>query len=488
MKRLKYVLLTSCLLLSLTTSAEDILQVVPFQASAGVTSDDAEYFSVVLRNDTEFKGLQFDIYLPEGMEFDSMYDPIELNPDRVPHSTGRGGVITWKMGVTMSNKGGGHYFVMLAANGGAPEPFEGNDGEVMKIYYTTTSDFAAGIHPIIVNNAVFAIDGVSGVKPVAASSYCWSGSQLVADDATSVDLSSLSGYIPSFVVEALNSDLAGHEHITSIDLSQADEIGASIVLPNKNGVIIAKEGSEVANIENAIATASGEEFVCKTLQLYDDADDFAAPVSFTAEEAGFDREYTKDYWSTVCLPFSLSSDQVAAIKNQGVEIESLTGFDTGANTVTFSTVDEMTANTPYIVRSSIQQTPFSSLENVVVSTSATMNDVTVGGIKLRGAFKKQTLNSTAETTYYAFNADDGKFVRIGARATVLPFRAYLELDNNAGAKQLTVIHDDNTTDIKTMPTVNGTTTEPQSFNIAGQRVGSEYKGIVVCDGRKYVKQ
>ena len=116
--------------------AEDAIQVVPFETKAGANVDDAKYFSIAMNNaSAEIWALQFDLLLPEGMKIDdeSGYDPFELNEDRFPYTTGRGGAITWKHTVYYDLLESGWYRIIVFTS--EAERIIGNSGELLKIYY-----------------------------------------------------------------------------------------------------------------------------------------------------------------------------------------------------------------------------------------------------------------------------------------------------------------------------------------------------------------
>ena len=73
--------------------AENIIQVVPFETKAGITTDDMQSFSIEMRNSEKMLAFQFDILLPEGMSFDNTdgLDPFEFNEDRVSYTVDRRG-------------------------------------------------------------------------------------------------------------------------------------------------------------------------------------------------------------------------------------------------------------------------------------------------------------------------------------------------------------------------------------------------------------
>lgn len=92
---------------------------------------------------------------------------------------------------------------------------------------------------------------------------------------------------------------------------------------------------------------------------------------------------------------------------------------------------------------------------------------------------------------FALATIDGKtaFYRVNTGVTIPEDKAYLDLTNVAGAKELTMLEcdDDATTDIDAVNTV-----EPQQndaiYNLAGQRVDDDYKGIVIKEGKKILRR
>ena len=85
--------------------------------------------------------------------------------------------------------------------------------------------------------------------------------------------------------------------------------------------------------------------------------------------------------------------------------------------------------------------------------------------------------------YYGWSA--GKFVSIGAGATLSPGRAYLKVNTQGGnAKDiLKAIFDDETTGISDVNASDCDDNAP-AYDLMGRRVGAGYKGIVIKNGKK----
>ena len=168
----------------------------------------------------------------------------------------------------------------------------------------------------------------------------------------------------------------------------------------------------------------------------------------TGTKAYFDRTFIEEYWSTVCLPFTVTSEQVNLLKENGVQIEALSAFD--GSSITFTAVDEMLANTPYIVKCSSEMMPFAELEIANVAATEALNDVNIDNIQMKGCYTTTLLNSDDNTAYYVFNAATGEFVKVGKNAKVMPFRAYIQLTADGVQPAAMRVRHGNETYIETM--------------------------------------
>ena len=99
----------------LTGKAENVVQVVPFETQAGITTDDMAYFSLNMSNEVEMVAFQFDILLPEGMTFDTTdgLNPFEFNEERVPYTVDRKGNKTFKYDVQHSDPFDGGWVTVM---------------------------------------------------------------------------------------------------------------------------------------------------------------------------------------------------------------------------------------------------------------------------------------------------------------------------------------------------------------------------------------
>lgn len=439
MKRI--ILLLTILASAGTVFAEDIIQVMPFHAVAGTTykSSDKKGFAIHMTNGAlRAKALEFEFILPEGMAVatnsaGTIYRMSGLSERFYVYDEEEEEDVTYytaSMSLT-----DGVYKMLIVYGLDAPDDcaISGNSGEMLTLYYTTTAEMADGVYPIYVKNAKISFEDGSKGYPENSSSYVIIGEDTSAD----LNLSGMTGYVPSFVVNALNTDMAANASLRSLNLNGATELGAELTVP-----------------ENVVWQ--------------------------TATSGGLSRTFPAGQWSTVCLPFALTAEQVTAVKDKGCEIEQLSNFTESTNTVAFKTATAMEANTPYIVKSTTAQPLFDGIEGVTIGDLSATTNITKGKLTMAGTYEPKTLNSDASNTYYVYDAADGAFVRVGSNATVKPFRGYISV-SGAGARVLNF--NDGATVVNE---VKNAETPTAIYTLQGIRSDAKTKGLYIANGKKYV--
>ena len=445
------ILILALLLCAQRGQAENVIEVVPLVTTAGITADDGECISFEMTNDeANIVGLSFLVKLPDGMKFDDSdlenYPPFEMVLDRFPF-TGRGNNKQYQHSVSCNLQDDGWWMVVVSST--ALNPIKDLSGVILQGYYETASTMEPGVYPILMKDIKMAISGTQKADaPEVAVSYVTiadnNGDSPIATE-SHVDLSSLTGYVPSFVVNGLNTELAGNEQLVSVDLSGATALGADL---------------EVG--ENVLWC--------------------------TSADATLNRTFKGGQWQTACLPFDVSEEQVAALKDAGCEIEQLSAYDEATNTVTFSAADAMTAHKPYIVKTTEAAVLFSGIEGATIDFTATPEDVTFGRVTMRGTYTPQTFDSDETQTYFAYDDADGAFVRIGRNLKVSPFRAYIVQQSKSAQSRMIVVHDNESgipTGIESIASTKQQT--GLKYNLQGQRVDTMKKGVYVVNGRKVIK-
>ena len=209
--------------------------------------------------------------------------------------------------------------------------------------------------------------------------------------------------------------------------------------------------------------------------------DFSIAAS-TSSSVAYDRSFISGEKYTVCLPFAFTPGA-----NDGTFYE-LTSASGG--TLHFTPVEgATTAYKPYLYVAGSNTTPFANLTSTAIVASA-------------GA--ATTYSVEDGTTTYTFNgtlahvtvpvgafgwSSNGIFSKVtsgGTGVTIDAFRGYITSSTGSPAR-LNVIFDDETSGIQSVNgsgvMVNGS---EAMYNLQGQRVSENHKGLVIKNGKKVV--
>ncbi len=231
-----------------------------------------------------------------------------------------------------------------------------------------------------------------------------------------------------------------------------------------------KAGAGASNCQNVSSVVFIKEF---------NAENEKVPFSISASASSsvaYDRSFTTDQISTICLPFDLSASEVTATGGKFYAFESAT-----ASSLKFSEVNSTTAYTPYLFVPGSNTTPFANLTDKEIKASdGATTTVTKNGFTFNGTLAKTNISSGA----YGFNG--GELKKAGKGVTIKAFRGYFT-GAFSGARSLDIdLGDGSVTGISKIQTE--TSNDAPIYNLNGQRVGTDYKGIVIQNGKKVIKK
>ena len=196
----------------------------------------------------------------------------------------------------------------------------------------------------------------------------------------------------------------------------------------------------------------------------------------------YDRSFTADTKSTVCLPFDLTQDEADAA---GTFYE-MTAASASGITFTKVTSGGTTAYKPYIFEAKTTGTPFSNITNKEVEASAdATTSYSVGGYTFHGTLAAGNVSSGA----YGYSG--GAFKKAGTGVTIKAFRGYITYEGPGSAPALLNINfgdGSETTGISDATRLNNNEEIRNNnvvYNLQGQRVSANHKGIVIKNGKKY---
>lgn len=306
----------------------------------------------------------------------------------------------------------------------------------------------------------FHLVGVKGNGP------CFVESLSVLDGSETADytISGIGHQLPS--VAAVLADVDA----TSYDARGVSDTGVEMTAANPNALFRANAGV-LSNANNVIVDGT-----CANLAL-SDGYPFQAPADFTATAASYNRSFTADKMTTVCLPFALTSDEASSL-GTFYELSSVDG-----STLTFTSVDAPLANKAYLVKTTGTSLTLSETGKSIVATPADLS-TTVSSIDFIGTLTSTTLPASDGTTdYYAFN--NGSLVKIVTNeATLPPFRAYFKVTNGGDVKAFNLKFEDTETGIDSLSPTPSPVSEGSIFNVAGQRMSKLQKGVNILNGHK----
>ena len=226
------------------------------------------------------------------------------------------------------------------------------------------------------------------------------------------------------------------------------------------------------------------EWVCDDFRLTDDKP-LPIGIDFTATKATYERTLSSKHTGTLCLPYDLPV--------QGFNAYTLSEKQGNADAVRFTPVtDRLEAYKPYLLMAN--GTVQLGGENIQVKAyNADALTTPASKYKFVGTVNGMDNASAAAANAYILQSD-GMFHKVTAdnpSATIPAYRAYIQRNGN-GAKQLSVIIDDETTGIGDVP---DGTTDSAVYDLQGRRMADQLDdnarrwlpaGVYIVNGRKVI--
>ena len=184
-------------------------------------------------------------------------------------------------------------------------------------------------------------------------------------------------------------------------------------------------------------------------------------------------------WNTLVLPFDVDAETFAAKFGNDAALYTFTANNSGELTFT-KTTDGVTAGTPYLLSLSAAISDEMEFAGVTVQpgTSLYMHNVNISGVEFKGNYA------------YGFDMEgkygvtpDGLVKKGASGSTMKAFRAYITLPANTDGVRIAIF--DETSGISRVLT----TKEVENlniFNMKGQKVDENAKGVVIKNGKKQI--
>ncbi|MBQ2210995.1 MAG: hypothetical protein II404_13720 [Prevotella sp.] len=251
-----------------------------------------------------------------------------------------------------------------------------------------------------------------------------------------------------------------------------------------------------------LSTLSGVTLSAATQLVLADTDDNSARLAAANSMTGLDVQLQNrtllkgNTWNTLCLPFSMTSAEIAASPLAGAtikELDATTSLENGVLTLKFNTATSIEAGKPYIIKwtdgESISN-PVSS--GVTIDNSAeaqarmtvTSND---GKVKFVGQYSPFSI--TADNINSILYLASGNRIGYSSKDRELKcFRAHFWVQPNGMQQAASMISidfgDSETTEIKTTNFTNDTNSDGAMYDLQGRQVTKPQKGLYIVNGRK----
>jgi|GEM_PF-3931100 len=193
------------------------------------------------------------------------------------------------------------------------------------------------------------------------------------------------------------------------------------------------------------------------------------------------RTLKKNVWNSLVLPFALTNDQVTTLFGTDAKVAAFS--NTSDNTVDFNTTtDGIKANIPAMLYVTKDVTNFNP--GVVTLEAGTPESVgknwTLAGNYTASYALKEGEYMLSGSKWWKNESGDGYNVK--------GMRAYLKANTASAAKLASVrmVIDGTTTAINGINSNVNVNNDNKMYNLAGQRVNNNYKGVVIVNGKKVI--
>ena len=212
---------------------------------------------------------------------------------------------------------------------------------------------------------------------------------------------------------------------------------------------------------------------------------FAIAAS-TGSNVSYDRNFTQGQPCTVCLPFALTAEELANV-GKAYTLSAVSG-----STATFTPATAIEAYTPYLLIPSASGkllVEIAAAKDIADVPAAAKTSVS-GGYSFVGTLQAKESVKQEGMEVYGFSASDGKFVHAGDNASIDAFRAYISVPSTAlstAASRSIDLDFGGTTGINEIQNAQSSSAAA-TYDVAGKRVGKNYKGVVVSNGKKKIQK
>lgn len=274
---------------------------------------------------------------------------------------------------------------------------------------------------------------------------------------------------------------------TTFRVMNADGEAAPITMTG-NETLASFNVSKCTSLKSALGNSLGQEITSIDFigeyQAVNKESRFDIAAS-TGSNVSYDRNFIQDQPSTICLPFALTTEELAKV-GKAYTLSAVNG-----SKATFTPATEIKAYTPYLLIPSASGKLLEKIEDTKnIAVPAETKTSVSGGYSFVGTLQAKESVKQEGMEIYGFSASQGKFVHAGANASINAFRAYISVPSTAlstAASRSIDIDFGGTTGINEIQNAHSSSAAA-TYNVAGKRVGKNYKGVVISNGKKMIQK
>ncbi|MDD6843608.1 MAG: hypothetical protein PUD67_07805 [Prevotellaceae bacterium] len=201
------------------------------------------------------------------------------------------------------------------------------------------------------------------------------------------------------------------------------------------------------------------------------------------------RTLLSDYWNTLCLPFSLSAEQITTTFGEGTIITEFDDVNAEGTVMKFKEATSIEAGKPYLFKPAKTVKDTVVFEGVAITSegAGSVTAPTNGNYAFVGTYDKYNMK-TDQSEVFITTSGKLSYPAEGTN-TIKGMRAYIMLPTTANAKAFNLNIGGEATSIDTIDggLFNGNAT---IYNLNGQKMSSDInglaKGLYIVNGKKMI--
>lgn len=184
--------------------------------------------------------------------------------------------------------------------------------------------------------------------------------------------------------------------------------------------------------------------------------------------------------NSVVLPFSMDQDEVEAFFGTDSKVYKVGSFDAEKSSITFEIQEGVVANEPCILDATKPGTSYQLTGRTIEVKSPT---VTVDDLSFIGSYEASITITENANNYILYNGS--LYLVDSDNVTLKGTRAYFHVGGSNAREIAVTFEGSETTGIAEIDGEKAA--DGVIYNLAGQAVGADYKGIVIINGKKVLK-